>query len=279
MINKRLSDISYDEEEFVKSAPIYQKALEESGFSHHLKYIPPQNSNRRTRRRNIIWFNPPYCKSVKTNIGRHFLKLVNKHFPSHHKLHKMLNKNNVKVSYSCLDNVGSKISQHNKSILSPKKEEAVKTCSCPKKDKPNCPLQGRCLSSSIVYKATVKTEEDVKHYIGLCETPFKQRLYLHRSGWNAKEFKGSCGAELSKYIWGLKNEKTPHQVTWEIMTHAKPYQCSGSRCYLCLNEKLHIATHADRSSLLNKRNELVSKCRHKNKFSLANCHKTKKKLT
>ena len=133
MINKRLSDISYDEEEFEKSAPLYQKALEESGFAHHLKYIPPQSSNRRTRRRNIIWFNPPYCKSVKTNVGRHFLKLINKHFPSHHKLHKMINKNNVKVSYSCLDNVGSKISQHNKSIICPKKEEPSKTCSCPKK--------------------------------------------------------------------------------------------------------------------------------------------------
>ena len=32
MINKRLSDISYDKEEFEKSVPLYQKALEESGF-------------------------------------------------------------------------------------------------------------------------------------------------------------------------------------------------------------------------------------------------------
>ena len=32
---------------------------------------------------------------------------------------------------------------------------------------------------------------------------------------------------------------------------------------------LYIATHADRSSLLNKRNELVSKCRNKNKFSIS----------
>ena len=94
MINKRLSDISYDDEEFTKSAPLYQKALEESGFSHQLKYISPQ-PNRRSRKRNIIWFNPPYCKSVKTNVGRLFPKLINKHFPSHHKLHKMINKNNV----------------------------------------------------------------------------------------------------------------------------------------------------------------------------------------
>ena len=41
MINKRLSDISCDKEEFTKSAPLYQKALEESGFSHQLEYISP----------------------------------------------------------------------------------------------------------------------------------------------------------------------------------------------------------------------------------------------
>ena len=229
------------------------------------------------RRRNIIWFNPPFCKSVKTNIGRYFLKLLNKHFPSHHKLHKMFNKNNVKISYSCLDNIGSKISQHNKSILKPPKEEPTKMCSCPKKDKPNCPLQGRCLSSGIVYKATVKAEDNNMHYIGLCETTFKQRLYLHRSGWNASEYKGSCGAELSKYVWELKNNNIPHSITWQIVAHAKPYQCSGARCYLCLNEKLYIAIHDEPTSLLNKRNELVSKCRHKNKFTLINFDKAKNK--
>ena len=107
----------------------------------------------------------------------------------------------------------------------------------------------------------------------------KQRLYLHRSGWNSREFRGSCGAELSKHVWTLKNQGVPHSISWKIVTHAKPFQCSGSRCYLCLNEKLYIATHEDPASLLNKRNELVSKCRHKNKFALINSHKTKKKKT
>ena len=276
MINKRLSDISYDKDEFDKSAPMYQKALEESGFQHRLEYIPPQTASRRNRQRKIIWFNPPYCKSVKTNIGRLFLKLLNKHFPSHHKFHKLFNRNTVKVSYSCLDNIDSKISQHNKKVLSPPKEEVKKTCSCPKKDKDNCPLQGRCLSSGIVYKATVTTETDVKHYIGLCETTFKQRLYLHRSAWNANNFKKSTGAELSKYMWGLLHPEVPYNIAWEVVANALPYKCSNTRCYLCLNEKLYIATH-DRSSLLNKRTELVSKCRHKNKFTLLNFDRYKRK--
>ena len=37
------------------------------------------------RRRKIIWFNPPYNRNVKTNIGKSFLKLLKKHFTRDHK--------------------------------------------------------------------------------------------------------------------------------------------------------------------------------------------------
>ena len=32
------------------------------------------------RCRNIIWFNPPFCKLSNINIGKYFLGLINKHF-------------------------------------------------------------------------------------------------------------------------------------------------------------------------------------------------------
>ena len=35
-----------------------------------------------------IWFNPPYCKSVKTTIGKTFLKIINQHFREVSKLKK-----------------------------------------------------------------------------------------------------------------------------------------------------------------------------------------------
>ena len=41
----------------------------------------------------IIWFNPQHSKSVKTNIGRIFIKLVSKHFPPDNKFRKLFNKN------------------------------------------------------------------------------------------------------------------------------------------------------------------------------------------
>ena len=43
-------------------------------------------------------------------------------------------------------------------------------------------------------------------------------------------------------------------------------------CYLCLNEKLFIIEHQG-NNLLNQQNELISKCKHKNKFKLMS-HKT-----
>ena len=270
MINKRMSDISYDKEEFDKSKPMYEKALRESGYSHKLEYITPTSPPARNRRRKIIWFNPPFCRSVKTNVGKLFLKLVKKHFPRHHRYYKIFNKNTVKISYSCLDNMASKISQHNKKVINPPPPPPARLCNCSDNDKPNCPLQGECLLSSIVYKASVNSVgNETMHYYGLCETAFKQRWYNHRSAINAVEEEKAKRSELSKYVWHLNQNNVPNSITWEVAARAKPFQCSNMRCYLCLNEKLAIAL-ADQSTMLNKRTEIVSKCRHKNKFLLKN---------
>ena len=56
--------------------------------------------------------------TVSSNIGKTFLKIVSKHFPRQHKYHTLFNKNNIKVSYSCMENIGAIISKHNKKILS-----------------------------------------------------------------------------------------------------------------------------------------------------------------
>ena len=45
------------------------------------------------------------------------------------------------------------------------------------------------------------------------------------------------------------------------------YTCGSKRCDLCLTEKLLIAK-TDPKTLLNKKSEKISKCRHGNKFTL-----------
>ncbi len=132
-INKRISALSADEQTFHESAPIYQNALRHSNFDHKLDYMKqaPQKT-RRNRQRNIIWFNPPFSKNVKTNIARNFLCLIDKHFPPNHKLHKIFNRNTVKVSYSCMNNVKSIISKHNTRITGKSKPqcEVIDPCTC-----------------------------------------------------------------------------------------------------------------------------------------------------
>ena len=121
-----------------------------------LQYQQPKenNQNKKKRKRNIIWFKPPYSKSVKTYIERTFIKLISKNFPPNHKFVKIFNKNTIKLSHSCMPNIRSKINDHNKKILQPKPAEPQKLCKCLVKE--DCTFNGLCLKSSILYQATIK---------------------------------------------------------------------------------------------------------------------------
>ena len=48
--------------------------------------------------------NPPFNQCVSTNILKVFLKLLDKHFPKSSILHKIFNRNSIKVNYSCTQN-------------------------------------------------------------------------------------------------------------------------------------------------------------------------------
>ena len=81
-----------------------------------------------------------------------------KHFPKGPSLNKIFNRNSVKVSYSCMQNMATIIKQHITTILRPKEQanggvNDTRTCNCRAKDA--CPLDGACLTESIVYKARV----------------------------------------------------------------------------------------------------------------------------
>ena len=49
-------------------------------------------------------------------IWRILFYLLDKHFGRNHKYHKIFNRNNVKISYSCIDNMENVISSHKKEI-------------------------------------------------------------------------------------------------------------------------------------------------------------------
>ena len=112
--------LNLNKSNFNESKQIYQKALEKSGYTQNLKYHPANenvSNNKRNRKRNVIWFNPPFSVNVKTKVGNYFLNLIRKHFPPRHKFSKLFNRNTIKVSYSCISNIKAKIHKHNKNIL------------------------------------------------------------------------------------------------------------------------------------------------------------------
>ena len=62
---------------------------------------------------------PTLFKKCK-NVDKVFLNLLKKHFPASHILHKIFNKNTVKISYNCMKNISYVVSSHNKNILNPR---------------------------------------------------------------------------------------------------------------------------------------------------------------
>lgn len=211
----------------------------------------------------LTWFNPPFNRNVKTKVGKCFLELVRKHFNANHKYHKLLNTNTLKLSYSCTASIGNIIKQHNTTTL--KKENEIRPCNC--RVKQNCPLNEKCLSTCIIYKAEVTTSAKTHVYYGACEGEFKQRYNNHTKSFRLRKYEHET--ELSKLIWSLKDRNTDYQLKWDIAAKSSPYKCGSRRCDLCLSEKTCIL-RANTFGLLNKRTELLSKCRHRNKYTLSN---------
>ena len=209
-----------------------------------------------------------YNSNVSTNIGKSFLTILDRHFPKSHKLYKIFNQNNVKISYSSLPNYGRIINSHNKKIINnniPKLSPP--TCNC--RSKTSCPLNGGCLQTSLVYICKADTPnitQNYPYYVGLIENKFKDRFFKHK---NSFKYESKLDAtELSNFVWENKHANTETNLVWNILDEARTYKPEAKRCLLCLIKKYHIIF--SKLNLLNWRNELVTNCRHENKFYLPN---------
>ena len=261
MIENRLNRLSTNPKIFNDAKTDYQTALRKSNFKHKLEYTEKTNitdKKRRKRTRKILFFNPPYCQSVKTNVGKKFLNLIDKHFRSEN-MKKNFNRNNCKVSYCCMENVKSLISRHNKRVISRmnnKKDQNKNMCNC--RNKNSCPLSNMCLQENVVYKATISSQNEIKEYIGSTGGQFKKRWYTHMSDIKNVSNKGT---ELSKYIWKLKNNSIHYELKWSIMHKIGELKNISNICKTCNLEKIEIAL-AEKNRNLNKRQELFYTCPH-----------------
>ena len=161
-----------------------------------------------------------------------------------------------------MPNIGSLISAHNRKQLAPPTIQAP--CNC--RVKPECPLKGDCQVTEIVYEATVKAQGSEKTYIGSTAPPFKLRFGNHKTSLRHETYKNST--ELSKHVWDLKEKQTAYAVEWRVAERSRAYSNLTKRCPLCTAEKARIIMSNKRTTI-NTRSELISKCRHANRFVLS----------
>ena len=137
----------------------YHKPNDEIMYIHWVQ--PSTNDNQATSDRYWITF-AQYLfveRDLRLKCTKMHLKSVDKHFSKHHKFRKIFNRNTVKISFSCLPNMKSKISKHNRKILATTQQEptqSVKTCSCPRNT--ICPMAGKCLEKDILYIARIASD-------------------------------------------------------------------------------------------------------------------------
>ena len=131
-----------------------------------------------------------------------------------------------------------------------------------------------CLLYIYIYKKSSVTKSDVGFLRGVSgdfslvdDTAFKLRYRNHTCSFRNERYKHAT--ELSKYIWSLKYRNIAYDIRWRKVKQARSYSNVTKRCNLCLWEKFFILRRPEMSTL-NRRNELVSGCRHVRKFLLKN---------
>ena len=169
--------------------------------------------------------------------------------------------------------MASILAKNNSKVLnSEKNTESTESCNC--RSKPDCPLPGKCLVESVVYQATVETENSSETYVGLTANTFKARFGGHKSSF--KKEKRKKETTLSKHIWGLKEKAEPFTLSWKILSKAQPFSQVTGLCQLCTREKYFIAYKPELGTL-NCRTEMLSSCRHKRSNLLVKTKKKKKR--
>ena len=263
-INKRLNEISATKEAFDEAVGVYQADLNQKGYKHQLKYEPNIQVNvKKNRSRRISWFNPPFSRNVKTNVGAKFLRIINKNFQPNHPLQKILNKNTIKVSYRCMPNLKNHIDKHNSKVLNQERSnnQTEVRCSCRGNRKETCPIPGKCTTPSVVYRTTIRRHDNcaVDCYTGLTGDPFKTRFYKHQSDIRTGK---RTASKLASHVCRLKDNNVQHDISWEIVTRAPSFNPTSKMCRLCLTEAYHIIFTPGGANL-NKRDELFGFCKHK----------------
>ena len=175
------------------------------------------------------------------------------------------------------------LSAHNAKILRNDEPHQDPPCNCRNKDE--CPMDGKCNYRNVIYQATITPlppiptpgQDDppqneieaprIHTYIGLTASKFKERYANHKKSIKHKKY--SKETTLSKKIWEIKEKGLEYELKWKILDRAQPFSPVVGICGLCTQEKWYILFKPELSTL-NKREEILGHCFHKEQALLIN---------
>ena len=111
--------------------------------------------------------------------------------------------------------------------------------------------------------ATVTTDTESFNYIGMSEPPLRYRVASHYYSFKTSNNK----TVLSEKIKYIKSQNKNFDLRFRIIENKKSYVPETKRCELCIAEKFQII-YSNMENILNKKSEIISKCRHKWKYKL-----------
>ena len=148
----------------------------------------------KNRHKNIAWYNPPSCQLSNINIGKYFLRIISKNSKDGNSHSKVINKNNVKISYSCTNNISKIIDNHNKELINKINwnNKVNKNMHVIVKYKMNAPLENKCNLDNTEYQSNISTKENHnidKTYIVITSLNWKLRYYNHLQSFRNPTFR------------------------------------------------------------------------------------------
>ena len=252
-IEKRLNTISSTKLEFNQTKQAFQDALENAGHQYTLKWKKNDTTRprRKLRKKEVCYYNPPYSKSIKTNIGQKFISLVKKWFCNNPTMKSKFSTSTLKVSYSNCPNISQIINKNNNKILNSINTPTHKECNCTSSacPIPQAPVDRNCRSKDTVYEAEIEAENGAKHrYIGGTSQELKNRICFHRSCTRHLHLSKSC--ELAKKAHQLTERGLNYTIKWNIKEKSRSFRAGDKTCLLCNCEMYHIL-YSSGTNLLN----------------------------
>ncbi|XP_068685270.1 uncharacterized protein [Montipora foliosa] len=91
------------------------------------------------------------------------------------------------------------------------------TCNCRKK--PECPLEGKCRQTNVIYQATVTTETTTETYVGLA-TNLKERYRNHKTSFRHSNRRNET--ELSNMFGTYKMQRSRLKLNGKFLKNVDP---------------------------------------------------------